>query len=119
MSAAGVFGCDQIKRSPAEAGHFTSHQPQGLLPVGNGQAACGLSDVFAGVTDAVAVALFFADVFFAATLTATLAATLAATFLAGPFSRRSASSSAARSIVIDSTVSSLRRVALYSPSVTY
>src|SRR3954470_8265261 len=53
---------------------------------------------------------FFAGAFFAPFLAA---------FLAGPRSRRSASSSAARSSVIASTVSSLRRVALYSPSVTY
>ena len=37
----------------------------------------------------------------------------------GPFARFSASRSAARSSVIDSTSSSLRRVALTSPSVTY
>ncbi|MCW2850034.1 MAG: hypothetical protein JWR90_4008 [Marmoricola sp.] len=42
-----------------------------------------------------------------------------AAFLAGPRARRSASSSAARARVIDSTESSLRSVALYSPSVTY
>ena len=57
--------------------------------------------------------VFFADdfllVFFAPRLVA---------FFAGPFARRSASSSAARSRVIASTVSSLRSVALYSPSVT-
>ena len=38
---------------------------------------------------------------------------------AGPRARRSASSSAARSSVIDSTSSPLRRLALVSPSVTY
>jgi hypothetical protein len=52
---------------------------------------------------------FFAVVFLAPRL---------AVFFAGPLARRSASSSAARSSVIASTVSSLRRVALYSPSVT-
>ena len=39
--------------------------------------------------------------------------------VAGPRSRRSASSSAARSMVISSTASPLRRLALVSPSVTY
>ena len=38
---------------------------------------------------------------------------------AGPRARRSASSSAARSSVIDITSSPLRRLALVSPSVTY
>ena len=41
-----------------------------------------------------------------------------AAFLAGPFRRLSANSSAARSTVNSSTVSPLRRDALYSPSVT-
>ena len=40
-------------------------------------------------------------------------------FLAGPASRRICSSSAARSMVMFSTVSPLRRLALVSPSVTY
>ncbi len=40
-------------------------------------------------------------------------------FLAGPLARRSASSSNARSGVSVSSESSLRSVALYSPSVTY
>ena len=61
------------------------------------------------------LAVFFAVDFLAGVF---LAPRFAA-FLAGPFSRRSASSSAARSRVIDSTESSLRRVALNSPSVTY
>src|SRR4051794_8146813 len=39
--------------------------------------------------------------------------------VAGPFARRSASSSLARSMVISSTLSPLRRLALLSPSVTY
>ena len=56
---------------------------------------------------------FLAAVFFAVVF-------LAAFFLvAGPRARRSASSSAARSMVIDSTSSPLRRLALVSPSVTY
>src|SRR5215218_7368910 len=55
-------------------------------------------------------AAFFAGAFFAA---------LGVVFLAGPRVRLSASSSAARSRVIDSGSSSLRRVALTSPSVTY
>ena len=57
-----------------------------------------------------AAVLVFFVVFFVAFL---------AVFLAGPLARFSASSSAARSRVIDSTASSRRRVALYSPSVTY
>ena len=65
-------------------------------------------------------AVFFAAVFLAAAFfAAAFLAAFFAAFLAGPRSRRSASSSAARSRVIASTVSSLRRVALYSPSVTY
>src|SRR5438270_8968332 len=52
---------------------------------------------------------FFAVVFFAVRLRG----------VAGPFARRSASSSAARSMVISSTLSPLRRLALVSPSVTY
>ena len=55
------------------------------------------------------LAVFLAVVFFAA----------ARFFGAGPLARCSASSSAARSRVSASTASSLRRVALYSPSVTY
>ena len=47
------------------------------------------------------------------------AAFFAGAFFAGPRSRRSASSSAARSMVISSTASPLRRLALVSPSVTY
>ena len=60
------------------------------------------------------VADFAAPVFFAL-------AFLAAFFvrLTGPRARRSASNSAARSSVIDTTSSPLRRLALVSPSVTY
>jgi hypothetical protein len=39
-------------------------------------------------------------------------------FVAGPFARRSASSSSARSCVIDSVSSPCRRLAFVSPSVT-
>jgi hypothetical protein len=51
---------------------------QGLVPVGNGQAACGLKEVLAGGTGATAAALFLAGAFFAA-------AFLAGAFLAGAF----------------------------------
>src|SRR6185312_5268387 len=62
-------------------------------------------------------AAFLAVVFFAA---AFLVVFLAAFFLvAGPRARRSASSSPARSRVIVSTSSPLRRLAFVSPSVTY
>src|SRR4051794_32851725 len=66
------------------------------------------------------LATAFLVVFFAADfLAGAFFAPFLAAFFAGPFSRRSARSSAARSRVISSTESSLRRVALYSPSVTY
>src|SRR5918994_7671405 len=65
------------------------------------------------------LAAAFLVVFLAVFLAGARLAVFFAAFLAGPFSRRSASSSAARSRVMASTVSSLRRVALYSPSVTY
>ena len=62
-------------------------------------------------------AVFFAGVFLAVVFFAVVF--LAAFFLvAGPRARRSASSSAARSMVIVSTSSPLRRLALVSPSVT-
>ena len=62
---------------------------QGLAPVGNGHAACGLRDVFVG-TDAAAgagaAAAFFAAGFFAAFFAAGFfAAFLAAAFFAGAF----------------------------------
>ena len=61
-------------------------------------------------------AAFLAVVFLAVFLAVVF---LAARFFgAGPLARFSASSSAARSIVTDSTASALRRVALVSPSVT-
>src|SRR5262249_7064328 len=60
------------------------------------------------------VVLFFAVPFFVVVF---LAPRLLV-FFAGPRSRRSASRAAARSRVRVSTESSLRRVALYSPSVT-
>ena len=67
-------------------------------------------------------ALLLAVLFFAVVLRAVVffAAFLAARFfVAGPWARFSASSSAARSMVTDSTVSALRSVAFVSPSVTY
>src|SRR4051794_898221 len=69
---------------------------------------------------AVFLVVFFAAVFLVVDLLAALFfAPFLAVFVAGPLARRSASSSAARSRVIASTESSLRSVALYSPSVTY
>ena len=62
---------------------------------------------------------FFAVAFFAVDFFLAGAAFLAAfLFLAGPAARRSASSSEARSMVMDSTASPLRRLALVVPSVT-
>ena len=64
--------------------------------------------------------VFLAVVFFAAVLRVVVfLAALRAFFLAGPRARFSASSSSPRSRVIDSGSSSLRSVALVSPSVTY
>src|SRR6476660_368948 len=66
--------------------------------------------------------VFFAAVFFAAVAFLAgvfFAAAFFAVFFTGPRARRSASSSEARSSVIDSTSSPLRRLALVSPSVTY
>lgn len=63
------------KENPAEAGDLNSPSFQGLLPVGKGHAACGLSDVLAGTADVTAIALFFSGCF--------LADFLAATFFAG------------------------------------
>ena len=60
------------------------------------------------------MAAAFLVVFFAVFLAGARLAVFFAAFLAGPFWRRSASSSAARSRVMASTVSSLRRVALYA-----
>ncbi len=65
------------KNARQKPGIFNLHLTQGLFPVGNGHAACGLRDVFAGGAEAVAVALFFATGF--------LAAFFAATFFAGAF----------------------------------
>src|SRR5690606_25280725 len=65
---------------------------------------------------AVDFAAALAGVFFAA---AFLAGAFFAAFFTGPRARRSASNSEARSSVIDSTSSPLRRLALVSPSVTY
>src|SRR3954451_19420063 len=61
-------------------------------------------------------ALFLAVVFLAAAFLRGAAALRRG--VAGPFARRSASSSLARSMVISSTLSPLRRLALLSPSVT-
>ena len=61
----------------------------------------------------------FLVVFLAVAFFAVFFAVFFAPFLAGPLARRSASSSNARSGVRVSRESSLRRVALYSPSVTY
>ena len=55
------------KENPAEAGDLNSSSFQGLLPVGKGHAACGLSDVLAGTADVVAMTLFFSGCFLAAT----------------------------------------------------
>ena len=75
---------DRHGKNPAEAGfgHLVSVALQGLLPVGNGHAACGLSAVFAGCTAAAAAAAaFFAAGFFAAFFAAGFLA--AAFFAAG------------------------------------
>ena len=76
-------------KNPAEAGFAgleRSRSDQGFAPVGNGQAACGLSDVFVGATDAAgagAAAAFFAAGFFAAAFFA--GAFFFAAFFAGAF----------------------------------
>ena len=76
-------------------------------------------DFFAAVFLAVFLAVVFLAVdFFAADFFAVFLAPFLAVFFAGPFARRSASSSAARSIVIVDSSSPWRSVALNSPSVT-
>lgn len=65
------------KSARPQPGTYRLFLCQGLFPVGNGHAACGLMDVLAGGKEAAAVALFFAAGF--------LAAFFAATFFAGAF----------------------------------
>src|SRR4051812_5704991 len=60
-------------------------------------------------------AVFLAAAFFAAGFLAAVFLAVVFFFVAGPRARRSASSSAARSMVIDSTSSPLRRLAFVSP----
>src|SRR5436190_65301 len=62
---------------------------------------------------------FLADVFFATFLVVVFLAAARFRGVAGPLARRSTRSSAARSMVISSTESPFRRLALDSPSVTY
>ena len=66
---------------------FSFSSSHGLLPVGNGHAACGLRDVLAGGAEAAAVAFFLAADFLAAFFAATFfaGAFLAAVFFTAPF----------------------------------
>ena len=91
---------------PAEPGVARRSRPMASARSGRrtklyGRRAAALSRLLGGA--------FFAGAFLAAFFV----------LLTGPRARRSASSSAARSSVIDSTSSPLRRLALVSPSVTY
>src|SRR5699024_3190877 len=98
--------------TPAGAGRFGApvlRREEGSLVVSTHGVFGFAVDFFAAVVfDAV---VFFAVVFFAGDLRVVF-------FFAGPFARFSASRVAARSSVTASTESSLRRVALVSPSVT-
>src|SRR5690606_11013284 len=109
------------RRRPGEVVNVGNRPPGGRAP-----AQAVLAAPFVVCLAAVFfVAVFFAAVFLAAVflvaafLAGAFLAPFLAVFFAGPLSRRSCSSSAARSRVISSTESSLRSVALYSRSVTY
>lgn len=98
----------RARPSPAAAGRGR----RGPVPRGGGSRFAALPRA-AAVQDFLAVlfvVVFLAVVFFAVVRDAV--------FFAGALARRSARSSAARSTVIDSTSSPLRREALLSPSVT-
>ena len=104
----------QLRHAAGSAGALRSRRsPYAVTAVPAAGQAFLAAAFFAAVFFGRLLRVVFLAVFFAVFFAPFLAA-----FFAGPLARRSASSSAARSMVIVASSSPWRRVALYSPSVT-